>query len=648
VAGAVALAAFLAASWGRAQAPEPLPDLNAIIDESIRPLEIIRNKAVDPADVAEGCAGGLTGRTLLAFTLSTENLGSADLVLGDPGCPPCDADPPPACENPLYECSIAAGHFHAHFSRFARYEVLPAADAPAAVIGRKQGFCIEDTLCPPERKAYDCEFQGITAGCKDSYPALLGCQYVDVTDLPGGRYLLRASVNADRLLPESNYDNNTAEVPFEMCDATKSGFLRVASRGRGAKRLRARGHVGFERRPLVGTSPLRDGALVRIVFDGAPAFEVAIPGGRRGTGCDPRDGWKRLAGNRAGWLYTNASGSLDGACTESAAGLRALRLGRRRHGFAYAVTFDASPGPLVAPARATVTVVTGRVTGPCGAHTSPCAAAGGREGFACRGRDPCRVDSTAPGCDGGGGGGSVPGLRSFSAAAGAEPAGTHLFTSALTGADVSNGGMVGGLGLYAGPPGPDGVAALRLATDSVFGFAIIDGSTLCVQVDAAGSGGKIDCDGGTAVGVTLSGNSHGEGDDDAPVLRLEQGEPGPPGSGYVMANVRVVICGSAAFGSDPACIGALASAADCTDPAKVDFGAAAIQQTTAFTTGSATAEVENPQAGSLGGALPQTRTGRPFDCGDWGENGPGILVAPQIGYAQPVAGDTANVIQVDD
>jgi len=68
-----------------AQVSEPLPDLNAIIDQSDRPVEVIRNKSVDPADVAEGCAGGLSGRTLLSFTLATENVGTADLVMGNPG-----------------------------------------------------------------------------------------------------------------------------------------------------------------------------------------------------------------------------------------------------------------------------------------------------------------------------------------------------------------------------------------------------------------------------------------------------------------------------------------------------------------------------------------------------------------------------------
>jgi hypothetical protein len=241
----------------------------------------------------------------------------------------------------------------------------------------------------------------------------------------------------------------------------------------------------------------------------------------------------------------------------------------------------------------------------------------------------------------------VPGLRTFSVAEGAEPAGTHLFTSALNGADISSGEVLGALELFAGPPGPDGVAALRIASDSVFGLAVIDGSVICIHVDAAGSAGKIDCDGGTAVDVQLSGDSHGGGTDDPPALLTERGEPGPAGAGYVTANVRTVNCGGA-LGGDPACVGILDGPHDCSDPSKVDFAAAGVQGTTAFTTGTATAEVLDPQPGSLGGARSQTRAGRPLDCANWSEDGPGILVAPQIGYAQPVAGDTANLVQVDD
>jgi hypothetical protein len=81
---------------------------------------------------------------------------------------------------------------------------------------------------------------------------------------------------------------------------------------------------------------------------------------------------------------------------------------------------------------------------------------------------------------------------------------------------------------------------------------------------------------------------------------------------------------------------------------KVDFAAATVESVTAFTTGSATAELLNPRSGSLGGGLPLARTGRPFDCANWGEDGPGILVVPQIGYAHPIAGDVANIVQIDD
>lgn len=642
------LGVLLGAVRAAAQASEPLPDLNAIIDQSDKPVEVIRNKTVDPADVAEGCAGGLTGRTLLSFTLATENVGTADLVLGNPGCPRCDTDPPLPCDNPLYECSVASGHFHPHFARFARYEVLAEPNAPAVLLGRKQGFCIEDTVCAPEKKRYNCRNQGITAGCMDSYPALLGCQYVDVTDLPGGRYLLRASVNFDHLLPESNYDNNTAEVPFEICDETRKGIVRMAYRGPSRGKWVAAGQVVYDRPPLVSTNPLRDGALVRVGADGAAAIEVAIPGGKPGTGCRARDGWRKLR-RKGAWGYTNTSGFLDAACTIPASGLRSLRIVRTQEAFSYTAKGRMASTLAQATGRTTVTVVMGQVTGPCGAHTSPCAVHGhGSDSITCSGVDPCVLDPSQPGCDTGGGGGTVPGPRTFSVAEGAEPGGSHFFTSAINGGDVTNDGFNGAINIFAGPPGPDGVAPLRVASDSVFGFTVLGANYVCVQVQAADSEGKIDCDGGTAVDVALSGDSHGEGVDDPPLLSTGLGAAGPAGAAYLEAHVRVVNCARDQFGLEPACIGAFSSADDCQDPTKVDFTTAAVQGVTAFTTGSATAELLNPRPGSLGGALPQTGTGRPFDCANWSEDGPGILVAPQIGYANPIAGDVTNIIQIDD
>ena len=77
----------------------------------------VRVRDVDPADVAEGCAGGELDRRLIEFSLRTLNDGPNDLAMGNPGCPNCTLNPGAACTNPLFVCGTA--HGHAHFESFA-------------------------------------------------------------------------------------------------------------------------------------------------------------------------------------------------------------------------------------------------------------------------------------------------------------------------------------------------------------------------------------------------------------------------------------------------------------------------------------------------------------------------------------------------
>lgn len=55
-------------------------------------------------------------------------------------------------------------------------------------------------------------------------PRLEG-QYVDVTDVPPGRYRLVHRVNADRALRESDYTNNAASVVVVV--ERRAGTVRV-------------------------------------------------------------------------------------------------------------------------------------------------------------------------------------------------------------------------------------------------------------------------------------------------------------------------------------------------------------------------------------------------------------------------------------
>jgi cysteine-rich repeat protein len=205
---AVGLLAALAAALPAAPAAYAGPDLSPLI---FNVKVVVAN--VDPGDVVEGCAGGQFNRRLVSFSLRSQNLGPDDLVLGNPGCPDCVANPGAPCANPLFVCSIA--HGHAHFESFVRPELL---DAQGTVVaqGHKFGFCLLDTFCTAPK--YTCANQGISAGCSDLYSAGLPCQYVDITDenLPPGPYTLRITIDPFDQIAEDDETNNVATAPVQL------------------------------------------------------------------------------------------------------------------------------------------------------------------------------------------------------------------------------------------------------------------------------------------------------------------------------------------------------------------------------------------------------------------------------------------------
>ena len=181
------------------------PDL--VIDPSwITP--VLTDILVDEntCELYEGCVGGVGWRTILRFTLATDNIGSADMVLGV------------AANRPdIFHYSQCHEHFH--LDHFADYELRDAAGVVAS--GFKPGFCLLDSYSwawPVEGPHYDCANQGIGAGYGDLYEDVLPCQWIDVTDVPSGDYTLRAALNQTRVdaaiptLVERDYGNNVVEV----------------------------------------------------------------------------------------------------------------------------------------------------------------------------------------------------------------------------------------------------------------------------------------------------------------------------------------------------------------------------------------------------------------------------------------------------
>jgi len=117
----------------------------------------------------------------------------------------------------------ADDHLHWHYLAFEAYE-LRRLDGTLAARDRKSGFCLVDRRGPPGGRAVftgDCAWhdraalrlrEGTSVGFVDVYPAHFHGQNLDVTDLPGGLYVLVHRANPRLLLREADYTNNAASL----------------------------------------------------------------------------------------------------------------------------------------------------------------------------------------------------------------------------------------------------------------------------------------------------------------------------------------------------------------------------------------------------------------------------------------------------
>jgi len=189
-----------------------LPDLT--IDEArLQSSAVVKTAVFKSTDCAivEGMINSTGKHKLLRFDVATPNIGTADMFLGDPTTNPVDAN-----GHPLFIYSPC--HRHYHFNGYALYELLNASDVPI-LTGRKQAFCLEDFakyFTNPGPSKYTCSYQGITVGWQDIYTSNLDGQWLDVTTILPGTYKLHVTINPDKSLTESNYDNNTATVPVTI------------------------------------------------------------------------------------------------------------------------------------------------------------------------------------------------------------------------------------------------------------------------------------------------------------------------------------------------------------------------------------------------------------------------------------------------
>jgi hypothetical protein len=127
-------------------------------------------------------------------------------------------------------------HAHWHLLGFERYELRRAGDGALVSPDRKTGFCLGDRYDTranarlegePEEAVWTEECgrgepgllevrEGISPGYGDDYVPELEGQYVDVTGVRPGRYVLVHRANPERTLEESDYSNNAASVLLEL------------------------------------------------------------------------------------------------------------------------------------------------------------------------------------------------------------------------------------------------------------------------------------------------------------------------------------------------------------------------------------------------------------------------------------------------
>ncbi|MCE3294834.1 MAG: Lysyl oxidase [Crocinitomicaceae bacterium] len=179
------------------------PDLMIVEPAIVNSLNIRQQEATN-CMVEEGCMAGYGQRTILAFDTHIKNIGDMDYYIGDP------------TNNPD-QFTFQNCHGHAHYEGYADY-ILYKPNGTSIPIGHKNGFCVLDLECNDGGiPQYSCGNMGISKQCGDIYNSGLDCQWIDITDVDTGEYIMAVKVNWDQSPDalgryETNYTNNWGQA----------------------------------------------------------------------------------------------------------------------------------------------------------------------------------------------------------------------------------------------------------------------------------------------------------------------------------------------------------------------------------------------------------------------------------------------------
>jgi len=127
-------------------------------------------------------------------------------------------------------------HAHWHLLGFERYELREAESGELVEPDAKTGFCLGDRYetsretqlegepdeavwteeCGRRQPGLLTVSEGISPGYGDDYAPAREGQFLDVTSVPPGRYLLVHRANPDSALEESDYENNAASLLIQL------------------------------------------------------------------------------------------------------------------------------------------------------------------------------------------------------------------------------------------------------------------------------------------------------------------------------------------------------------------------------------------------------------------------------------------------